>query len=148
MVYKFILFQEDLKKKCFYSVRWYRVEWNGIFYDFWCCRSGIFLWVQYKFRRFFKKIQGPLKMNTYFRKFCKYLPITSKNNHQNKFKIIFFLYLQGLPKWANWCLTRSKENKISSLSSLPAFKKPKEDIPPSLRLKSRKTFKLIVLLPI
>ena len=96
----------------------------------------------------FQKNTGPLKMNTYFRKCCKYLPITSKNNHQNKFKFFFILYLQGLPKWANWCLTRSKENKISSLSSFPALKKPKEDIPPWLRLKSRKTFKLILLLPI
>ena len=89
----------------------------------------------------FQKITGPLKMNTYFRKFCKYLPITSKNNHQNKFKIVFFFIFARPPKMSKLIFNQVKgKQKIRVYLHFQHFKNLKKTFPPHSGLKDEKRF--------
>ena len=96
-----------------------RVEWViELFCDFLkralCCRSSIFLWVQFqKIGEFhFKKFTGTLKM-IFCVKICKYLSFTSKNNCQklnSKLKFVkFFLFSKN---WQNVSLFIFSYKKI------------------------------------
>ena len=78
---------------------------------------------------FLLQIKGTLK-KIYFRKICKYLPNTSKNNRQIKnSKLKIFQNFFGPPKWASWFLAWSKKKKMLLLtfSLFLASINPRED---------------------
>ena len=75
----------------------------------------------------FSKNLRDLKDVYFFRKFASTFLLLqrtiAKKKIQNKEMYIFFLWGGGLPKWANWFLTRSKETKNLIFSSFLASNK-------------------------